>query len=196
MTMQLTQSMEQSTAQSTMQPTMQSISKNTNTNTTMNIHCAYCDKLAISKCGKCQLVVYCTRECQVMHWNAHKTICRTPQDQKLLRDIMYSNYVGKIHELIAGSLIISAVYYPDHDIIVQIHEDIAGFIDNKFIHFAYLIVIERDNQCNTDTLSLGVKYIFNDHSANMNLNIGKYNPSVIKNKYPRPDKETIITFEF
>eukprot|EP00051_Salpingoeca_urceolata_P017420 m.237091 g.237091 ORF g.237091 m.237091 type:complete len:241 (+) comp18949_c0_seq12:32-754(+) len=34
------------------------------------------------RCGKCQLVVYCTRECQTKHWKGgHKTECRTPAQQ-------------------------------------------------------------------------------------------------------------------
>ncbi|KAK4207107.1 hypothetical protein QBC37DRAFT_456544 [Rhypophila decipiens] len=29
-------------------------------------------------CGNCHLVVYCGKECQKVHWSAHKTVCRSP----------------------------------------------------------------------------------------------------------------------
>jgi hypothetical protein len=41
-------------------------------------HCAKpeCDGAGAKKCAGCLKVYYCTRECQLAHWPAHKTECR------------------------------------------------------------------------------------------------------------------------
>lgn len=166
--------------------------------------CANCSKPAISKCGKCQQVSYCGRECQVAHWIVHKSVCRTQNEQKILREKMYQNYIAKIHTHIAGTLIITSAHYPNRDIIVRIHENIEEFIANDFIHFAYLTVdnnlfcdkpldISVDNDLITNPSS-NAKYIFNDYFADIQI-ATKYSADVIKNKYPKPDIETTITFE-
>ena len=42
--------------------------------------CSYCHKKSkdarLLDCGKCRLVKYCGRECQVAHWKHHKKLCR------------------------------------------------------------------------------------------------------------------------
>jgi hypothetical protein len=38
--------------------------------------CAACGKPASSKCGKCQAVAFCSRDCQVLNWKTHKGACR------------------------------------------------------------------------------------------------------------------------
>jgi hypothetical protein len=37
--------------------------------------CSKCDELAHQKCGACQAVYYCSRECQKLHWPEHKIFC-------------------------------------------------------------------------------------------------------------------------
>jgi ankyrin repeat protein len=41
-------------------------------------HCAKqgCNGIGAKKCAGCQQVYYCTRECQLTHWPAHKAECR------------------------------------------------------------------------------------------------------------------------
>ncbi len=40
--------------------------------------CSKCNKLAIagSRCGGCQIVLYCNAACQKAHWREHKPACR------------------------------------------------------------------------------------------------------------------------
>ena len=41
--------------------------------------CAFCDEKFTnkrSKCGRCQKVAYCDRNCQVNHWKQHKMTCK------------------------------------------------------------------------------------------------------------------------
>lgn len=37
--------------------------------------CAECGADATKRCSKCKSEWYCTRECQVKHWKAHKEMC-------------------------------------------------------------------------------------------------------------------------
>lgn len=39
--------------------------------------CGACSQPAEKKCSNCELVFYCCRDCQVKHWAAHKTFCKT-----------------------------------------------------------------------------------------------------------------------
>ena len=52
--------------------------KNNNTK-----NCDYCMKPAKNKCGRCNLVFYCGRKCQEIHWKkGHKHSCFSPEDRK------------------------------------------------------------------------------------------------------------------
>jgi ankyrin repeat protein len=46
-------------------------------------HCAMpgCDGIGAKKCAGCLKVYYCTRECQLAHWPAHKAECRQSADK-------------------------------------------------------------------------------------------------------------------
>jgi hypothetical protein len=39
--------------------------------------CVVCDHMALSKCGKCGLTNYCSKDCQKIHWKSHKYECNT-----------------------------------------------------------------------------------------------------------------------
>jgi hypothetical protein len=49
---------------------------------TMNNTCGNCGLEASKKCGKCKIVMYCNKECQLSHWSTHRLICveRRPID--------------------------------------------------------------------------------------------------------------------
>merc|ERR1740117_2229437 len=40
---------------------------------------------ALLQCGRCKTIVYCSKECQRLHWNEHKPACLTREEQKLSR---------------------------------------------------------------------------------------------------------------
>jgi hypothetical protein len=40
------------------------------------VACALCGKNATTRCSRCASASYCSRECQVSHWAAHKAICK------------------------------------------------------------------------------------------------------------------------
>jgi hypothetical protein len=50
----------------------------------------------LMKCGKCKETFYCTKECQMAHWKAHKKNCKTPEQRKKEEERMRR---GRIHSL-------------------------------------------------------------------------------------------------
>ena len=38
--------------------------------------CSLCLKSAKNQCSKCKTVYYCSKDCQVKHWNLHKKVCK------------------------------------------------------------------------------------------------------------------------
>ncbi|KAK9892225.1 hypothetical protein WA026_019027 [Henosepilachna vigintioctopunctata] len=40
-----------------------------------SVSCARCGKDSIQRCSRCKKAWYCSRKCQVMHWQQHKEIC-------------------------------------------------------------------------------------------------------------------------
>ncbi|KAM3128250.1 hypothetical protein pb186bvf_019669 [Paramecium bursaria] len=39
------------------------------------VYCGVCKKKANSRCSRCKLINYCGRECQTIHWKAHRKYC-------------------------------------------------------------------------------------------------------------------------
>mgnify|MGYP002803378763 CR=1 FL=1 len=48
--------------------------------------CAVCAQKAVSKCGRCQKVWYCSRSHQAEHWKAHKGSCAGTAEPKVLKE--------------------------------------------------------------------------------------------------------------
>lgn len=44
-------------------------------------HCATCGKGGndLSRCSRCKTTMYCSRECQRLHWKIHKITCKPPE---------------------------------------------------------------------------------------------------------------------
>ena len=46
-------------------------------------YCFYCRKRdsvqELKRCSACKLPRYCSRQCQISQWPAHKTACKAPQ---------------------------------------------------------------------------------------------------------------------
>lgn len=44
---------------------------------TVKNKCGKCSQAAEKKCSSCELVFYCSRDCQAQHWPVHKSFCKT-----------------------------------------------------------------------------------------------------------------------
>ena len=44
--------------------------------------CANCGKVATQRCSKCKNQLYCSRECQIKQWKAHKALCEIISNNK------------------------------------------------------------------------------------------------------------------
>lgn len=63
-------------------------------------YCRSCDGPGIKKCGQCQLVRYCSVECQRKDWPNHKLICSKKKELMETisdEDRKYGIYLSKIH---------------------------------------------------------------------------------------------------
>ena len=38
--------------------------------------CSQCQSNKFSRCGRCQIVPYCSKQCQIEHWRYHKKMCK------------------------------------------------------------------------------------------------------------------------
>lgn len=57
--------------------------------------CEVCGEKSTSHCGRCKVVAYCSRQCQELHWNQHKMVCK--------REVTLESLIPKIwNVLLAG----------------------------------------------------------------------------------------------
>ena len=56
--------------------------------------CCLCKKDAHNRCSRCQLVMYCSKDCQKEHWSKHKQAC-TPIDERSKTLSKHYFYWGK-----------------------------------------------------------------------------------------------------
>lgn len=68
-------------------------------------HCAYCTQPeATKRCGKCKIVAYCSRDCQMKHWTSiHRKSC-IPAESRTLWKALHTNdgfhiTVSECHQL-------------------------------------------------------------------------------------------------
>ena len=68
-----------------------------------------CQKPASSRCGRCKVILYCSRACQTADWAAHKSMCTTivedlkgreptDEDKKFYRPMDIANKLSPIPE--------------------------------------------------------------------------------------------------
>ncbi|KFY47963.1 hypothetical protein V496_10368 [Pseudogymnoascus sp. VKM F-4515 (FW-2607)] len=61
--------------------------------------CNYCSKArstdgaTLSRCGKCQTTLYCSRDCQTADWKIHKRVCAPPRPNASSQSVTYNGQV-------------------------------------------------------------------------------------------------------
>jgi len=71
-------------------------------------HCYFCEKTkkqtdnsAFQQCAKCRIAIYCSKDCQINHWNKHKKLCRIKKGhimilQKIPNETMFNGQLVQI----------------------------------------------------------------------------------------------------
>ena len=54
--------------------------------------CSNCGKVATQRCSKCKNQWYCSRECQLKKWKAHKALCEIISNNRREEDIKNEEY--------------------------------------------------------------------------------------------------------
>jgi predicted Zn-ribbon and HTH transcriptional regulator len=54
--------------------------------------CSNCGKVATQRCSKCKNQWYCSRECQLKQWKAHKALCEIISNNRREEDIKNEEY--------------------------------------------------------------------------------------------------------
>jgi len=54
--------------------------------------CANCGKVATQRCSKCKNQWYCSRDCQVKQWKAHKALCEVISQNKKDDEVKNEEY--------------------------------------------------------------------------------------------------------
>lgn len=61
--------------------------------------CNYCskarstDSATLSRCGKCQTTLYCSRDCQTADWKIHKRVCAPPRPNASSQSVTYNGQI-------------------------------------------------------------------------------------------------------
>lgn len=155
-----------------------------------------CDKCLVvkenlSKCGKCQNVFYCSKECQVGHWSLHKQACRIfdMDSDRLGMEMMgvYDNYRACDYFPLALQTVASTFDFKKEDkLILYINH---SFIDEKPFkdldtHFRFMPMSEIDTLFeNHDDLNMRKLYRNNKSNPGKILVIMEARLTVNKSKY-------------
>ena len=59
---------------------------------------------ALLKCSRCKTTSYCSKECQRLHWEVHKAVCLTREEQKL------SRLVARKVVLLLSAVVVAVLY--------------------------------------------------------------------------------------
>jgi len=54
--------------------------------------CSNCGKVATQRCSKCKNQWYCSRECQLKQWKAHKALCEIISNNRREEDVKNEEY--------------------------------------------------------------------------------------------------------
>ena len=177
-------------------------------------NCAECKSQARLQCARCKNISYCSKDCQILHWQTHKKTCaasvKSPEDIK-------SNYVKYANNRIVGNILIMAAHrYKTHGrgvIFAEITETIEEFMKGGSLHFAHLQFVPRCNvnevattkfgfnpinvdEFVTNEESVNVVYCFNNYHFNLNIKpetLTKFESLV--SEHPNPDDVWSVIFE-
>lgn len=175
------------------------------------LKCAECGNPAGQKCGRCQQVVYCNRECQVKHWPSHKGVCNDPRAEEK----KYAVWMLMACARISGNVRIMASHrYANVGlgvVFAEIDETIEEFMKGGSMHFAHLSFASADEyreysrtKYNLELTSPVPELVFTDIVVVFvlkNYHVVMVHPTsdaaefaALKKNYPDPDNDWSVLF--
>ena len=185
----------------------------------IKMSCANCGVECTQQCSRCLKVNYCSRDCQVKHWPAHKAACAGGKHTISLKERL-SHYFMLIANKIAGNVFIMSAHNPTPGVIfVNINEKLEDFVRGGKNHFAHLSwssvdtytdfskrkydndLGNLDHQIVIDSVtknpaSSTVIFVLQDHQHVLKLDPATTldTPSLVKN-YPNPGADWTVVFD-
>lgn len=117
--------------------------------------CHVCNEKSSLICSRCEVVAYCSQECQRKAWPTHKKTCVVRSastvagaqpapvltDAEQFASTIYKKCacINNIHAKLSGNIAIMAAYNPGHTVYVTIDESINELLTSDFL-FAHITV--------------------------------------------------------
>ncbi len=126
-------------------------------------NCKVCNRVATSKCSRCNYVEYCGRDCQTMDWRqSHRSQCA-----------VFDDVANRVYVKLLGNIMIMGNEHKN-DIMVTIDEPVHCFLLGD-MHLANLELGTANSECEFNVImNIGgnVKKLV----CGRNIDIKKYNP--------------------
>lgn len=169
-------------------------------------HCANCGQYTTaSYCGRCQLTVYCSRNCQSTHWPIHKKTCIDPAQLRAKYD-KYLEYTMK--RIMGNILVIIAHNDPTHGrhsaITARLDETIDGFIGTNSLHIVHLTYTTACDNTSPRGVATGregailvpVAFVLKDYKRTLELDMSiAPDLNIVKKNHPHISETWSIVFE-
>ncbi len=150
------------------------------TNPRPTCQCYVCGAGTNSRCSKCMIVLYCTRQCQLNDWPRHKIECALTVRQR--------KFIECAHQRVAGNILIMIAHrLGTCKITARIDETIEEFIKDSSLHFAHLSAAPH-----TDYV---VTYSLQNFTYSIRIDPGTIDLEALKKRYPDPGADWTVYFE-
>ena len=62
--------------------------------------CGQCGKLSETKCARCKMIYYCSKDCQKNNWKKHKKVCKYMEKERLEDEEVDDNEILSTNDMI------------------------------------------------------------------------------------------------
>lgn len=104
--------------------------------------CNVCRKPTTDRCGRCNKVYYCSKDCQKKQWSSHKKTCLDPETAAKFQQFRCEKFLECASKQIYGNVMIMAAHKMLDEthctINITIDETIDEFIAEGSFHIAHL----------------------------------------------------------
>ena len=146
--------------------------------------CVVCAKPSQSSCSRCELIKYCSRDCQRQHWPTHKLKCFTKEHIRQFNESRYAKFLEHATKRIYGNICIVQAWNAPCTVEITMDETIEEFIRPSSFHIAYLTW--------TPSATPQIKYILSNYTLTQ-PDTPPDNPN-IKQQNAQPEQNAAVMF--